>query len=101
MFQEGRPDPPYSTFGLPLLSSAGVVSTAFLSPSLLVLVELLAGGVLGASAFDPLGRAASPSLDADGSGVSPAKAEALVISMAAKSKLGSRYIDFSLSFFPA
>jgi hypothetical protein len=60
---------------------------------LLVVVESLAGGV---PAFDPLGRAASP-LDAAGSGVSPAKAEALVISTAAKSKLGSRNSCSSLS----
>jgi hypothetical protein len=51
-----------------------------------LLAAVPAGGVLGGvAAFEPDGRAASP-LD-DGSGVSPAKAVPLAISMAAITKL--------------
>ena len=85
-----------ATGGLPLFSSPGEVAAGF-SPLLLVATSgtLSVAVSLGGVAFDPDGRAASP-VD-DGSGVSAAKAEALVISTAAKSKLGSRYIGFSLS----
>ena len=56
-----------------------------------------AGGVVGWFAFAPIGTLVPP-VD-DGSGVSAAKATALVISKAAQRKLGSRNIGFSLMKF--
>jgi hypothetical protein len=80
-------------FGLPLLSSPGVVTGVLLL--LLSTVVSADFGAVGFPSFDPDGMLGSPL--ALGSGVSAANAVALVTSMAANSKLGTLIIGFSLS----
>ena len=71
-----------ATFGLPLLSSPGVVTGVLLS--FLSTVASVDFGAVGFPSFDPDGRIGSPFWL--GSGVSAAKTEALVINIAAKTR---------------
>jgi hypothetical protein len=76
-----------------LLSSPGVVTGVLLS--FLSTVASADFGAVGFPSFDPDGRIGSPFWF--GSGVSAAKAEALVINTAANTKLETLIIGFSLS----
>ena len=79
--------------GLPLFSSPGLVAGAGKLGLFSVRGAVPAGGLFGTVTFDPDGSAESP-LE-DGSGVSAAKATALIV-MAATSKLETRNIIFLL-----